>query len=504
MAEFQINGRTWHLVMTEKMYDELHAHLFPGDDDEHGAVIEAGIACTHDGRVRLLARSLHTALDGQDYVPGRYGYRMLKASFIQYRILECRDKRLVYLAIHNHGGSDSVSFSHDDMRSHERGYPALLDVTRGMPVGALVFAKNAVAGDIWLPDNSRTNLSGATIIGRRRQLLTASPVRTNFCRDATYDRQARLFGDIGQEVLRKVKVGIIGLGGAGSLLAEYLGHLGVGHFVLIDDDRIEISNLPRVVGATRFDALTWLTNEHMPSWIQNIAKRLARKKVSIARRVIFRANKHAHVEAVFGNVLDPEIANRLLDCDYIFLAADSMRARLLFNAIVHQYLIPGVQLGSKVPVDKDTGVVGDIFSVVRPVTPDSGCLWCNQLINPSKLQEEGQGQKELAAQRYVDDMEVRAPSVITLNAISASQAANDFMLYITGPNRMRNAAMCVLYQGTAKSYLKSHAKIHLALNVGMVLIAVLREVIKKIFPPALNGENIMQVTGRLAKVRRIK
>ncbi|MCC6711850.1 MAG: ThiF family adenylyltransferase [Candidatus Dadabacteria bacterium] len=414
------------------MYEKLNAHLFPGDCDEHGAIIKAGVASTTDGRVRLLARSLHIAIDGQDYVPGVRGYRMLKANFIQNHILECRDKRLVYLAVHNHSGFDSVAFSHEDMQSHERVYPALLDIASGMPVGALVFATNAVAGDIWLSDHSRIKLSSATIIGHRRRLLRDAPVGTSLLRDETYDRQALLFGNVGQQILRKTKIGIIGLGGAGSLLAEYLGHLGVGRFVLIDDDRIEISNLPRVVGATRFDALTWLADQRMPSWIRNMAKRLARKKVSIAKRIISRANKNALIEAVYGNVLDLENANRLLDCDYIFLAADTMRARLLFNAIVHQYLIPGVQVGAKVPVDGETGEVGDIFSIVRPVTPDAGCLLCNQVIDPSKLQEEGQGKKELAAQRYVNDIEVHAPSVITLNAISASQAANDFMLYMTG------------------------------------------------------------------------
>ena len=61
---------------------------------------------------------------------------MLKAEFIQSRILRARDARLAYLAIHNHGGIDSVGFSPDDMASHERGYPALLDIARGMPVGA--------------------------------------------------------------------------------------------------------------------------------------------------------------------------------------------------------------------------------------------------------------------------------------------------------------------------------------------------------------------------------
>ena len=40
-----------------------------------------------------------------------------------------------------------------------------------------------------------------------------------------------------------------------------------------------------------------------------------------------------------------------MDCDYLFLAADTMRARLLFNAIVHQYLVPGVQVGAKVHED---------------------------------------------------------------------------------------------------------------------------------------------------------
>ena len=48
----------------------------------------------------------------------------------------------------------------------------------------------------------------------------------------------RLFGDAGQAILREAKVGIIGLGGVGMLLAEYLGRLGVGHFVLIEPERV--------------------------------------------------------------------------------------------------------------------------------------------------------------------------------------------------------------------------------------------------------------------------
>ena len=160
--------KPWKLTIPWGLNQQLQEHLFPGDHDEHGAVILAG-TCESERGLRLVARELHLAKDGVDYVPGKRGYRMLKAEFIQGLILRARDKRLAYLAIHNHGGTDTVGFSGPDMASHERGYPALLDIARGMPVGALVFARSAVAGDLWFPGSRRAPLSQAAIIGHRRE-----------------------------------------------------------------------------------------------------------------------------------------------------------------------------------------------------------------------------------------------------------------------------------------------------------------------------------------------
>ncbi len=432
MAEVTLNDRSWHLVIPEGMYGRLQAHLFPGDGDEHGAVIAAGISRTSDGRIRLLARKLHLAQDGVDYVPGKRGYRMLRANFIRDRILECRDEKLAYLAAHNHGGSTRVEFSDDDLRSHERGYPALLDIARGVPVGALVFAKEAVAGDIWLPGGLRVKLANASIVGRRLRQITPAPYRSGNAIDPDYDRQVRLFGDAGQSKLAGTKIAIIGLGGVGSLLAEFLARLGVGHFILIDPERIEGTNRPRIVGATRWDTRSWFTRAPWPKWVRRLAEKTATSKVRIAARVIRRANKQATIEALKADVLHPDVATKLLDCDYLFLAADTMRARLLINAIVHQYLIPAVQVGSKVVHDKASGEITGIHTIARPITPESGCLWCNQLINRSKLQDEAQTEHEREAQRYVDEPTIVAPSVVTLNAVGAAQAANDFLFYMTG------------------------------------------------------------------------
>src|SRR5216684_1000867 len=139
----------WTLVFPAHLFEELQGHLFPGDGDEHGAVLAAGTLFRPSGN-RLLVREVFRALDGVDYLPGRRGYRMLNSSFIQDRILYCRDEKLAYLAVHCHGGYDSVDFSKTDLDSHERGYPALRDISRGQIIGGLVAAPSAVAGDLWL------------------------------------------------------------------------------------------------------------------------------------------------------------------------------------------------------------------------------------------------------------------------------------------------------------------------------------------------------------------
>lgn len=420
----------YELIIPGGIWSTLRAHLFPGDWDEHGAVILAGIAKSN-GRVRLLARELFLAEDGVDYLPGQRGYRMLTAGFVRDKAMIARDECLAYLAVHNHGGRDSVAFSRDDIRSHERGYPALRDLTRGQLIGGLVFAENAVAGDLWLAEG-RAELASARIIGRNITRLFPAPPARQHKADPSYDRQARFFGDRGQAILRQQRVGIIGLGGIGSLVSEYLARLGVGELILVDPDKIEPSNLPRVVGSTRRDAMAFLQAPNLPGWISKVGSFFAREKVALAKRHAHEANPETKVVSLPRNVVDSGVAEFLATCDFLFLAADSMQARHVFNALVHQYLIPGMQLGVKIPVDRDSGQVGRVFSAVRPVLPSGGCLWCNGLIPPGRLQEEALSEEERRAQRYVDEPEVHAPSVITLNATSASYAVNDYLFRTLG------------------------------------------------------------------------
>ena len=105
------------LRLPVEMASMLVSHLFPGDEDEHGAVVGAVVLETGRG-YRLLGRRLFLAEDGIDYVPGKHGYRMLTPEFVLRCALACSDEGLAYLAVHNHLGIDSVVFSDTDMESH--------------------------------------------------------------------------------------------------------------------------------------------------------------------------------------------------------------------------------------------------------------------------------------------------------------------------------------------------------------------------------------------------
>ena len=195
---------------------------------------------------------------------------------------------------------------------------------------------------------------------------------------------------------------------------------------MIDPDRIEDTNCSRLVGATSADL--------HPRWIPRPLARVLgwqpALKVKIAERVARDAQPGIRFEAVNADIMDPAAAELLLDCDAIFLAADTMRARLVVNAICHQYLVPVWQAGTKVQTNAASGAVDDVFSVVRHIVPGQSCMWCSGLIDQTRLAEENASPQQQAAQRYIE--EVPAPSVITLNAVAAAHAVDDYLFTTVG------------------------------------------------------------------------
>ena len=425
--------KNYDVMLPGAMYRSLYKHLFPGDHDEHGALIATSVVTTERG-VRLLGQRLFCARDGIDYVKGVRSHRQLRAEFIATCMDYCRANRLGFLAVHNHGGTNKVAFSSTDLASHERGYPTLLELMEGQPVGALVFATQAAAGDLWFPDGRRVPLRSVRVIDFPMEHLTPEP--THHCAQlARYHRQVLMFGELGQARLADCRVAIIGLGGVGSILVEFLARLGVGTLIVIDPDRLDVTNLSRVVGATRWHARCPFSALWMPTSIRKLAARCSARKTQIAKHLAHEISRNCKVITHSDNVANKSVANRCRDCDFIFLAADSMQARLAVNALTQQYLIPGLQIGSKV-VTADSGKqLQDAYSVVRWLLPGSGCFWCNGLISPQRLAWEAKTDREQLDQQY--GVQARNPSVLPLNAVGAAHAVARFMSAYLGLNEGR-------------------------------------------------------------------
>ena len=100
--------------------------------------------------------------------------------------------------------------------------------------------------------------------------------------------------------------------------------------------------------------------------------------------------------------------------------------------MVHQYLIPGVQIGSKLRVNPVTGRVREGTSIVRRLLLTEGCLLCRGVVDAHRLQLEAMSATDRAAQNYVEGADEPAPSIITVNALGVAEAVQSFLLHATG------------------------------------------------------------------------
>jgi len=64
-----------------------------------------------------------------------------------------------------------------------------------------------------------------------------------------FSRTELLIGKEGVEKLQKAKVAIFGIGGAGSYTVEALARAGIGHLIIVDYDKYDITNINRQLGA---------------------------------------------------------------------------------------------------------------------------------------------------------------------------------------------------------------------------------------------------------------
>jgi molybdopterin/thiamine biosynthesis adenylyltransferase/rhodanese-related sulfurtransferase len=165
-----------------------------------------------------------------------------------------------------------------------------------------------------------------------------------------YARQLRLpqVGEAGQARLAAAKVVVLGAGGLGAPAALYLAAAGVGQLTLIDDDRVERSNLHRQV--IHADA------------------RVGMAKTESARIALLALNPRIRVEVCNERLQAGNVERLLAGHDLLIDGADNFPARYLLAAASQQLKLPMVY-GA---VERFHGQL----SVFDPRRDDSPCYRC--------------------------------------------------------------------------------------------------------------------------------
>jgi len=370
---------------------------------EHCAVLYAEEVTRTDGVVRLLVRDIEVPKP-EDYAIQAIDRSELRPEFVA-RITKCaRLKKRSLIFTHSHPGLHRPQFSLTD-DAGEKVLAAFLS-KRGLNSNhaALVVSKGGMrARGLGTREEIDVISVGQKLIVESASQDCESEIAKQF------DRQVRAFGAEGQRLLQRLRVGIVGLGGTGSILAQQLVHLGIRDFVLIDPDTIEETNLNRVVGANYTDIGT--------------------PKIDVVERYLMGHSATTKVKKVPGNVVRATIAKELCGVDMIFSCTDSHGSRSVIQQVAYQYLIPCIDMGSTITIDD--GKVTGIFGRVQLLSPGEPCLWCCNLLDPEQVRRDMMSEVERRLDPYIQGAEIPAPSVVWLNGTVVSLAVGMLMAVAT-------------------------------------------------------------------------
>lgn len=244
-------------------------------------------------------------------------------------------------------------------------------------------------------------------------------------KDERYSRQSFL-GKNSQAIIESAVVGIVGLGGGGTHIIQQLAHIGFQNYIIIDPQKIDGSNLNRMVGAKQAD----------------VENKLA--KTEIAERVIKDLQPNANIKSFISKWQDN--VGSLKKCDILFGCVDSFKERHELEIFSRRFLIPYIDIGMDVFKVKSEPfrMVGQIILSM----PGDLCMHCLGFLDSEKLTREANKYGKAGGR----------PQVVWSNGILASTAVGIAVNLLTGWSDFRKTLVYLSYDGNSLK-LENHKRL---------------------------------------------
>ena len=333
------------------------------------------------------------------------------------RSIELARREGVGLAfMHSHPADGWQAMSNDDVLA-ERDILAYPAGATGLPlVGLTVGADGYWSARFWEKLHGqmiRQECTKVRIVGPETcqyyfdDVLAPPPPRRPAL-ERTFDS----WGEDAQRNIARLRVGIVGLGSVGSMVAEAIARIGVSNLTLIDHDVVKQHNLDRLLYATDSD--------------------VGRLKVDLAAESVrsHATSRDIQVTSLPLSVKNQTAYNAAVDCDVLFSCVDRPVGRDVLNYIAYAHLIPVIDGG--VDVQAHNSRLQSAHWKAHLIGAGRECLRCNGQYDTSAVAMELDGSLEDPA--YIANLPVeernRNQNVFPFALSVASMELNLMLRYL--------------------------------------------------------------------------
>ncbi|MFI5451360.1 ThiF family adenylyltransferase [Pedobacter sp. UC225_61] len=354
----------------------LQSHLIRSDGQEDLCFALYNIAESKNNTIACIAEVI---------LPGKgdrnvHGNVSFNSQFLD-RVSEMAvSKKCGICFMHSHPSNGWQGMSEDDIKAEQMLAPRVKAAT-GLPLLGMTTSQDGLwSARFWIKEAPKTYnkyfCSKVKVVGKGLNISFYDKLSPKVIFGEEFTRTISSWGELKQAAIARLKIGIIGLGSVGSIIAESLIRTGVQEISLIDFDKVERKNLDRLQGIGP-ESIGKLKVDEIKKYLKRIS-----------------SDRPTHVHAIPYSVMEKEGLLEALDCDILFCCVDRPWPRFVIDRISFANLIPVIDGGIDAEINSKHTNLNQARWKAHAIAPGRVCMQCLGQYAPEDVALEMSGMLE--------------------------------------------------------------------------------------------------------------
>jgi hypothetical protein len=348
----------YSVAISESLNEQTLQHLIreDGQEDLCFALYNPSYGAT---RLSGVLKELILPEPGERNVHGNVSFN---AGYLDRVTSAALEKKMGVCFLHSHPGPGWQNMSSDDIRAEEYLAPTV-KVSTGLPLIGLTAGNDGTwSARFWVKEGpkkyTRHWCETVRVVGKGIRISFNDAILPAKLLLDEFQRTISAWGNHRQMDLVRLRVGIVGLGSVGSIIAESLLRTGVTKLTLIGFDRVEKKNLDRILGVKR----------------SNIGQ--FKTQVIKARLLDCELDHTLEIKDLPFSICEKEGLEAALDCDVLFSCVDRPWPRFVLDCLAYANVIPLIDGGIEASINSARTNLDQARWKAHTVGPGRICMQC--------------------------------------------------------------------------------------------------------------------------------